>query len=76
MDGPIRFEDSQTYGERMKIARVYRGMTQQDMAEKLDVITQNYSRWEQERNYPLRPYRTLIAEALDFPEDDLFPEKD
>lgn len=74
MDGPILFTDDHTYGDRMKIARVYRGMYQSEIAEALGIDASNYARWEQERNYPIGTYRREIARVLDFPESDLFPE--
>ena len=41
-----------TFGENLQFLRKLRGMTQEDLAEKMDVSRQSVSKWESNAAYP------------------------
>ena len=60
------------FKETLVAAREQRGMTQQDLAEKLYVTRQAVSRWENGETEPSVDMRKLIATVLDVPVIQLF----
>ena len=56
-----------TIGERIKTARKQTGMTQQELAEKLEISYVGVSQWESGRRTPKRSTLERIAVALDVP---------
>lgn len=60
------------FKETLAAAREQRGMTQQDLAEKLYVTRQAVSRWENGETEPSVDMRKLIAAVLDVPVIQLF----
>lgn len=55
-------------GERLKMARVYRGLTVAELAEKSDCLRQTVSMYESGKTKPLDNATVMrLAEALDFP---------
>ena len=60
------------FKETLAAAREQRGMTQQDLAEKLYVTRQAVSRWETGETEPSVDMRKLIAAVLDVPVIQLF----
>ena len=60
------------FKETLAAAREQRGMTQQDLAEKLYVTRQAVSRWENGETEPSVDMRKLIATVLDVPVIQLF----
>ena len=56
-----------TIGERIKTARKQSGMTQQELAEKLEISYVGVSQWESGRRTPKRSTLERIAVALDVP---------
>ena len=63
-------------GARIKAARKAKGMTQNDLAEKLDVTFQAVSSWEQGKFIPDSDHLPALAKELDLSLDALFAEKD
>lgn len=63
-------------GARIKAARKAKGMTQNDLAEKLDVTFQAVSSWEQGKFIPDSDHLPALARELDLSLDALFAEKD
>lgn len=61
-----------SFKETLATAREQRGMTQQDLAEKLYVTRQAVSRWENGETEPSVDMRKLIATVLDVPVIQLF----
>lgn len=56
-----------TIGERIKAARKQAGMTQQELAEKLNISYVGISQWESGRRNPKESTLVRIAEVLDVP---------
>lgn len=50
---------------RVRQARVQKGMTQQELAEKVDAAVQTVSRWESAKLWPSLPTLYRLAEILD-----------
>lgn len=63
-------------GARIKAARKAKGMTQNNLAEKLDVTFQAVSSWEQGKFIPDSDHLSALARELDLSLDALFAEKD
>lgn len=60
-----------TIGERIKAARKQAGMTQQELADKLNVSYVGVSQWESGRRNPKQGTLSRIADVLDIPLSDL-----
>ena len=58
-----------TYGERIKQARERKGLTQEQLAEALEVSRQAVSKWEMDLSRPARGKLARLAEALELPEE-------
>lgn len=58
-----------TYGERIKQARERRGLTQEQLAETLDVSRQAVSKWEMDLSRPARGKLARLSEVLELPEE-------
>ena len=56
-----------TIGERIKAARKQAGLTQQELADKLDVSYVGVSQWESGRRNPKQQTLSRIAQVLDIP---------
>lgn len=56
-----------TTGERIKAARKQAGMTQQELAEKLEISYVGVSQWESGRRNPKESTLAKIADVLDVP---------
>lgn len=56
-----------TTGERIKAARKQAGMTQQELAEKLEISFVGVSQWESGRRNPKESTLARIADVLDVP---------
>ena len=63
-------------GMRLVLARKGRGLTQEQLAEKLDVTAQAISTWERNENLPDLKNLIALAKVLDISLDDLVSEKD
>ena len=62
----------QTFGERLRVIRKRRGMTQGDLAQRLGVTVQTVVRYESLRLEEMRPNRVAeIAEALQVDQSEL-----
>lgn len=59
-----------TYGERIKQARERRGLTQEQLAESLEVSRQAVSKWEMDVSRPARGKLARLSEVLEIPEGD------
>ncbi len=64
------------FGEKIKQARVEKGMTQQALADRLYVTRQTISRWERGTRYPDLPTAKKLADILEIPLDDLLSGED
>lgn len=51
-------------GEKLKQARVSRGLTQEQLATKLDIRVTNVSKWENDRSAPNGINMVLLIRAL------------
>ena len=51
-------------GSRLRAARLARGWTQADVAERLGVVTASVGRWERDEVVPQRHLRTKLGELL------------
>lgn len=58
-----------TDGERLVVARARLGLTQQGMADLLDISVATLRNWEQKRTEPDGPARTLIRLLYAHPEE-------
>ena len=58
-----------TYGERIRQGREKRGMTQEQLAESLDVSRQAVSKWEMDLSRPARGKLARLSEVLEIPEE-------
>ena len=58
-------------GRQIKNRRAESGLTQEDLAQKLNVARTTISNWEIERNYPDLEMIVQISEVLDVPLDEL-----
>lgn len=59
-----------TYGERIKRGREARGLTQEQLAESLEVSRQAVSKWEMDLSRPARGKLVRLSEVLGIPEGD------
>lgn len=57
-----------TYGERIKQGREEKGLTQEQLAESLDVSRQAVSKWEMDLSRPARGKLARLSEVLEIPE--------
>ena len=57
-----------TYGERIKQGREERGLTQEQLAESLEVSRQAVSKWEMDLSRPARGKLARLSEVLEIPE--------
>ena len=57
-----------TYGERIKQGREEQGLTQEQLAESLDVSRQAVSKWEMDLSRPARGKLARLSEVLEIPE--------
>lgn len=57
-----------TYGERIKQGREEQGLTQEQLAEALDVSRQAVSKWEMDLSRPARGKLARLSEVLEIPE--------
>ena len=64
-------EMEQTFGQRLKNYRKAKGLTQQELAEKIGVSDKTVSRWESDGGYPDVPTLAPLARALGVTVDDL-----
>ena len=64
-----------TTGERIKAARINAGLTQRELADRLNVSFVNISQWERGRRSPKIETLQKIASALNVPLIELFPEE-
>jgi transcriptional regulator with XRE-family HTH domain len=62
---------SDRLGERIREARLRRGLTQEALGEAVGVVKVSVSQWESGRTKPSIPNLWRIAAALDVPADDL-----
>lgn len=62
-----------TYPYTLLYFRKKAGLTQAELAQRLNVDASAVSNWERGINPPLRKYRKLMADALDCTVKDLFP---
>lgn len=56
-----------TYGERIKQGREAKGLTQEQLAESLEVSRQAVSKWEMDLSRPARTKLAALSEALEIP---------
>lgn len=61
-------------GERLKFARIYRGLTISELAEKIGVSKQMISKYENNKSVPTFETLLCIVDVLDFPKDYFFEE--
>lgn len=57
------------FGDRLRATRMYRGMTQQRLADTIGMALRTYQQYEQGRSEPSFGTLTAIADALDIPTD-------
>ena len=62
-------------GENLKALRKQRGMSQEVMAQQLNVVRQTVSKWEQGLSVPDAQMLTRIAELFEVPVSSLLGEK-
>lgn len=58
-----------TYGEQIKRGREAKGLTQEQLAESLEVSRQAVSKWEMDLSRPARGKLARLSEALEIPEE-------
>ena len=63
-------------GERIKAARKAKGLSQEQLGEKLDISFQAVSSWETGKFIPDSDHLPALAKALDLSLDSLFAEED
>ncbi len=61
-------------GRRLRLVREGAGLTQRQLAAKLDVTQAAVAHWETGRHKPRPTWHRKIAEALEVPRSVLFPE--
>lgn len=61
-------------GERLKFARIYRGLTISELAVKIGVSKQMISKYENNKSVPTFETLLCIVDVLDFPKDYFFEE--
>lgn len=64
------------FSEKLKELRLKKGLTQQQLAEKLYVSRSAVAKWEQGRGYPSLELLERLAEIFDFSIDNLLSEKE
>ena len=64
-----------TFGERLKQYRRAKGLTQQELADRLGVSNKTVSRWESEGGFPDVSLLVPLARALGVTVDDLLDEE-
>ena len=62
-------------GENLKVLRKQKGMSQEVMAQQLNVVRQTVSKWEQGLSVPDAQMLTRIAELFEVPVSSLLGEK-
>lgn len=72
---------TETYGEHptvtpLRILRVARGLSQEELARRAGVNRSTVSRLEQGQEEPLRATQTVLADALGYPVALIFPQND
>ena len=60
-----------TLGQKIKSARLARGMTQKELADKLLVDQTAVSNWEKGKNPPLPKYRKQLCKIFDCTEEEI-----
>lgn len=65
-----------TVGQRIRSARQARSMTQEFVAEKLEVSRQAVSKWEKDVSLPGTAHLLALARLLNVPPEQLLPDKD
>lgn len=60
------------FGDRLRSARMFRGITQQRMADKLGMALRSYQQYEQGKTEPSADTLVVIADVLAVPLDWLF----
>ena len=65
-------QDMKTFGENLKYERKLAGLTQVQLAEKLNIPQQQLSQWECNQVSPTVTSIVAIVKALDISYDDLF----
>ena len=68
--------NNKTIGERIKAARKAKGLSQEQLGEKLDISFQAVSSWETGKFIPDSEHLPALAKALDISLDSLFAEED
>ena len=68
--------DNKRIGERIKAARKAKGLSQEQLGEKLDITFQAVSSWETGKFIPDSDHLPALAKALDISLDSLFAEED
>ena len=63
--------DKKSFGSLLSALRKASGMTQKDLAERLNVSDKAVSRWERDENYPDLPLLPVIAEIFNVTTDEL-----
>ena len=63
--------NEETFGQRLKVLRKSRGISQEKLAEMLDMSVMTIRRWEWGTIIPRIDEMTKLAEALQVPESDL-----
>lgn len=59
--------------ENIKVLRKSKGLSQQDLADKLNVVRQTISKWEQGLSVPDSDLLIALSEALETPVSTLIP---
>ena len=68
--------NNKTIGERIRAARKAKGLSQEQLGEKLDISFQAVSSWETGKFIPDSEHLPALAKALDISLDSLFAEED
>ncbi len=68
--------NNKTIGERIRAARKAKGLSQEQLGEKLDISFQAVSSWETGKFIPDSDHLPALAKALDISLDSLFAEED
>ena len=74
MTEQIQSTDTRLFGWRLFFARSHKGMSQQELADRLGVHRVTVNRWEQSRQYPPLDVALRLAALLGMRLDDLSPE--
>jgi ribosome-binding protein aMBF1 (putative translation factor) len=60
-----RFPESiKTLGDRIRVARLEKGLIQKELAKKLGIPTRHVIRWEQDKREPTQAQRKQLADIL------------